>query len=49
MWPWYCLLVAQIWNTGVDRPGVIIHTVCGPDESVWYSPDLGQNNFATFG
>ena len=24
MWPWYGRLVAQIWQTGADRPSVII-------------------------
>ncbi len=24
MWPSYCLLVAQIWQTGVDHPNAII-------------------------
>ncbi len=41
--PSFGLPVAQIWQTGADRPSAIFFTVCGPEQGVGYGPDLGQN------
>ncbi len=43
MWATYGLLMAQILQTGEDRPVPSFFTACGPEQGVVYGPDLGQN------
>ncbi len=38
--PSFGLPVAQIWQTGADRPSAIFFTVCGPEQGVGYGPEL---------
>lgn len=49
LWRRYNLHVAEIWQTGVDRPNASFHTAFRPHERVWRGPDLGCNSFCYLG